>query len=211
MHSVSSINRISKSLSKKYPHKKSINEKNIEKVNIEKISKEVDVVCTATPSGVSMTMAEQFINAGVKVLDLSGDFRIKNKDIYKAWYGIEQAESDLLKQAVYGLTEWVEEDFSKINLLSNRGCFPTSIFLGLAPVVKTCLVDPKSIIIDAKTGVSGAGKGLSQATHYSETNDNFKAYKINQHQHTPEIEEKINTWNQNSGCITFTPRSEERR
>ena len=205
IHSVHATSELGKSLSKNYPHMKSIIEKNIEKVNIEKISKEVDVVFTATPSGVSMTMAEQFINAGVKVIDLSGDFRIKNKDIYKAWYGIEQAESDLLKQAVYGLTEWVEEDFSKINLISNPGCFPTSILLGLAPVVKTCLVDPKSIIIDAKTGVSGAGKGLSQATHYAETNDNFKAYKINQHQHTPEIEEKINAWNENSGCITFTP------
>ena len=205
IHSVHATSDLGNSLSKNYPHMKSIIEKNIEKVNIEKISKEVDVVFTATPSGVSMTMAEQFINAGVKVIDLSGDFRIKNKDIYKAWYGIEHPENDLLKQAVYGLTEWVEEDFSKINLISNPGCFPTSVLLGLAPVVKTCLVDPNSIIIDAKTGVSGAGKGLSQATHYSETNDNFKAYKINQHQHTPEIEEKINTWNQNSGCITFTP------
>src|SRR5699024_8783763 len=110
IHSVHATSELGKSLSKNYPHMKSIIKKNIEKV-----SKEVDVVFTATPSGVSMTMAEQFINAGVKVIDLSGDFRIKNKDIYKAWYGIEQAESDLLKQAVYGLTEWVEEDFSKIN------------------------------------------------------------------------------------------------
>src|SRR5690625_6907308 len=114
---------------------KSIIEKNIEKVNIEKISKEVDVVFTATPSGVSMTMAEQFINAGVKVIDLSGDFRIKNKDIYKAWYGIEQAESDLLKQEVYGLTEWVEEDFYKINLILNLGSFTTSVFICLSTIV----------------------------------------------------------------------------
>src|SRR5699024_12428244 len=112
---------------------------------------------------------------------------------------------DLLKQAVYGLTEWVEEDFSKINLISNPGCFPTSILLGLAPVVKTCLVDPNSIIVDAKTGVSGAGKGLSQAKHYSETNDNFKAYKLNQIQHTPIIEEKINVCNKNYVSKTITP------
>src|SRR5699024_10250237 len=124
IHSVHATSELGNSLYKNYPHMKSIikkikkkvnikkktnkikkkkyNKKNIEKVNIEKISKEVDFVFTATPSGVSMTMAEQFINAGVKVIDLSGDFRIKNKDIYKAWYGIEQAESDLLKQAVYG-------------------------------------------------------------------------------------------------------------
>src|SRR5699024_12787517 len=111
----------------------------------------------------------------------SGDFRIKNKDIYKAWYGIEQAESDLLKQAVYGLTEWVEEDFSKINLISNPGCFPTSVLLGLAPVVKTCLVDPNSIIVVAKTGVSGACKGLFHETYYYESIDNFNVYKIITH------------------------------
>src|SRR5690625_4121222 len=121
IHSVHATSELGKSLSKNYPHMKSIIEKNIEKVNIEKISKEVDVVFTATPSGVSMTMAEQFINAGVKVIDLSGDFRIKNKDIYKAWYGLEQAESDILKQAVYGLTQWVGDEFYNSSFVSNRG------------------------------------------------------------------------------------------
>lgn len=205
IHSVHATAMIGESLTKNYSHMRSFIDKEIEAVDIEKIRKEVDVVFTATPSGVATNMAEEFLSAGVKVIDLSGDFRIKNPDIYKEWYKIEPAKSALVNQAVYGLTEWIEEDLTDVNLISNPGCFPTSALLGLAPVVKSGLVDTNSIIIDAKTGVSGAGKGLSQATHYSETNDNFKAYKINQHQHTPEIEEKIKGWNNKSKFVTFTP------
>lgn len=205
VHSVHATSLIGESLVNNYPHMQSFIDKNIEQVNITKIAKEVDVVFMATPSGVSTQMAAQFLAEEVKVIDLSGDFRIKDADIYSQWYGIEPAKDTLIDQAVYGLTEWVEEDFSKIDLISNPGCYPTSALLGLAPVVKAGLVDLNSIIIDAKTGVSGAGKGLSQATHYSETNDNFKAYKINEHQHTPEIEEKIKNWNQGLEYITFTP------
>ncbi len=205
IHSVHATTMIGESLTKNYSHMRSFIDKEIEAVDIEKIRKEVDVVFTATPSGVAANMAEEFLSAGVKVIDLSGDFRIKNPDIYKEWYKIEPAKSGLVNQAVYGLTEWIEEDLTDVNLISNPGCFPTSALLGLAPVVKSGLVDTNSIIIDAKTGVSGAGKGLSQATHYSETNDNFKAYKINQHQHTPEIEEKIKGWNNKSKFVTFTP------
>lgn len=205
VHSVHATSLIGESLADNYAHMQSFLEKDIEPVNIDKISQEVDVVFTATPSGVSAKMAEQFITEGVKVIDLSGDFRIKNGKVYQEWYGIEPAKSGLVDQAVYGLTEWVEEDLSKVNLISNPGCYPTSALLGLAPVVKSGLIDLNSIIIDAKTGVSGAGKGLSQATHYSETNDNFKVYKINEHQHTPEIEEKIQSWDAGLDYITFTP------
>ena len=205
IHSVHATSLIGESLSDYYPHMQSFIYKDIEEVNVHKIAKEVDVVFTATPSGVSSNMAGDFLKNGVKVIDLSGDFRIKNTGIYKEWYGIDSANETLVNEAVYGLTEWVEEDFTKINLIANPGCFPTSILLGLAPVIKSGLVDLSSIIIDAKTGVSGAGKGLSQATHYSETNDNFKVYKVNQHQHTPEIEEVIKGWDSDMQYVTFTP------
>ncbi len=205
IHSVHATNLIGESLKNYYPHMQTFIEKNIEEVNIEKIAQEVDVVFMATPSGVARDMAESFLIKGVKVIDLSGDFRIKNSDVYTQWYGINHAEKKLVNQAVYGLTEWVKEDLENVNFIANPGCFPTSILLGLAPVIKSELIDLNSIIIDAKTGVSGAGKGLSQATHYSETNDNFKAYKVNEHQHTPEIEEIIKEWDERLNYVTFTP------
>src|SRR5699024_6467304 len=123
---------------------------------------------------------------------------------YEKWYGSEAADKELVNEAVYGLTEWVKADLTKAKLISNPGCFPTSVLLGMIPLVKNNLVDEKSIIIDAKTGVSGAGKGVSAATHYSETNDNFKIYKVNQHQHTPEIEEYLNKYNADVGAVTFS-------
>lgn len=205
IHSVHATNLIGESLKNYYPHMQTFIEKNIEEVNIEKIAQEVDVVFMATPSGVARDMAERFLNKGVKVIDLSGDFRMKNSDVYTQWYGINHAKKRLVNQAVYGLTEWVKEDLMNVNFIANPGCFPTSILLGLAPVIKSELIDLNSIIIDAKTGVSGAGKGLSQATHYSETNDNFKAYKVNEHQHTPEIEEIIKEWDERLNYVTFTP------
>src|SRR5690625_3708620 len=124
--------------------------------------------------------------------------------MYKQWYGLEAANDSILKQAVYGLTEWVETELTETQLISNPGCYPTSVLLGLAPLVKNNYIDETSIIIDAKTGVSGAGKGLSAATHFSETNDNFKIYKVNEHQHTPEIEQMLNSWNSDVNTVTFT-------
>src|SRR5699024_8585896 len=171
---------------------------------VKKMAKEVDLVFTATPSGVAKNLAPAFLAEGVKVIDLSGDFRITNQKVYEDWYGMEAADQDLLNKAVYGLTEWIDVDISEANLISNPGCYPTSILLGLAPLVKQNIIDEKTIIVDAKTGVSGAGKGLSAATHFAETNDNFKIYKVNQHQHTPEIEQVLHRWNENVGAITFT-------
>ena len=138
----------------------------------------------------------------MKVIDLSGDYRIANQEVYKKWYGIEAADEALLHSRVYGLTEWA--DVSEASLIANPGCYPTAVLLGLAPLVKENIIDEKSIVIDAKTGVSGAGKGISQATHFSETNDNLKVYKVNEHQHTPEVEQTLNGWNNKVGAVTFT-------
>src|SRR5699024_2581278 len=106
------------------------------------------------------------------------------------------------EQATYGLTEWMDE--VDVPFISNPGCFPTTVLLGLAPLVQKELIDENMIIIDAKTGVRGAGKGASQATHFPETNDNFKIYKVNEQQHTPEIEQELQKWNENIGPVTFT-------
>src|SRR5690625_5466114 len=108
----------------------------LQSVDIDKISKEVDIVFTATPSGVAMKLAPQFLKRGVKVIDLSGDYRINDQKAYEKWYGIEAADQDLLDSRVYGLTEWIDVDLAEASLIANPGCYPTSALLGLAPLIK---------------------------------------------------------------------------
>src|SRR5690625_502992 len=204
IHSIHATSLHGEPLANSYPHMEALVEQRLSPVDLDKIANEVDLVFTATPSGVSAKLAPQLLEKDVKVIDLSGDFRIKEKTIYEKWYGIDAAPEKLRKGAVYGLTEWVESDLTQAQLISNPGCYPTSVLLGLAPLVKNKMIDEQSIIIDAKTGVSGAGKGLSTATHYSETNDNFKIYKVNENQHTPEIEQMLQQWNEKVEAVTFT-------
>src|SRR5690625_4131438 len=204
IHSIHASSLYGKPLANSYPHMQTIITDRLQEVNIEQLVDEVDLVFTATPSGVARHIAPQLIERGVKVIDLSGDFRIKDQAAYEKWYGMEAADEQLLKNAVYGLTEWIDVDVSEAQLIANPGCYPTGILLGLLPLVKANIIDENSIIIDAKTGVSGAGKGLSAATHFAETNDNFKIYKVNEHQHTPEVEQVLHGWNDNVGAITFS-------
>lgn len=204
IHSIHASSLLGEPLTNMYPHMQPFIDQKLEEVNIEKIASEVDLVFTATPSGVARELAPKFMEKGVKVIDLSGDFRIRDQEAYRKWYGLEPSDQKLLDEAVYGLTEWMDEDLSNKKLIANPGCFPTGVLLGLIPLVKEKIVDEKSIIVDAKTGVSGAGKGLSAATHYSETNENFKIYKVNKHQHTPEIEQGLRMFNENVKAITFS-------
>ena len=204
IHSVHASSLHGEPLRKSFPHMQTLVEDRLQAVDVKKMAEEVDLVFMATPSGVAMNLAPTFLAEGVKVIDLSGDFRITDQEIYEEWYGIEAADKELLKSAVYGLSEWIDEDVSEAKLISNPGCYPTTVLLGLAPLVKNKLIDEKTIIVDAKTGVSGAGKGLSAATHFAETNDNFKIYKVNEHQHTPEIEQTLSSWNDQVSAITFT-------
>lgn len=204
IHSIHATSLHGELLSGSFPHMQDVVHDRLQPADVEKLAKEVDIVFTATPSGVAMKLAPQLLDKGVKVIDLSGDYRIINQDVYEKWYGIEAADRHLLNKAVYGLTEWIDVDLSDKDLISNPGCYPTSALLGLAPLVQEKLVDEESIVIDAKTGVSGAGKGLSAATHFSETNENLKVYKVNEHQHTPEVEQMLKRWNARVGAVTFT-------
>jgi len=204
IHSIHATSMHGEPLTNLYPHMHAFGDLRIEPVDVNKIASEVECVMMATPSGVSTKLAPYFLEKDVKVIDLSGDFRIKNSEEYKKWYGIDAPNKGVASQAVYGLPEWTDTDMTKVNLVANPGCYPTAILLGLAPLVQQQMIDESSIIIDAKTGVSGAGKGLSAATHFSETNDNLKIYKVNGHQHTPEIEETLQRWNESVGSVTFT-------
>ncbi|MGM8212398.1 N-acetyl-gamma-glutamyl-phosphate reductase [Virgibacillus sp. W0430] len=204
IHSIHSTRLQGKSIEASYPHMQKVVDLQLDSVNAEKLASEVDLVFTATPSGVSTKLAPVFMEQNVKVIDLSGDFRLTNQTTYEKWYGMEAAEESLLNQAVYGLTEWLDADVANASLIANPGCYPTATLLGIAPLIKNKLIDESSIIIDAKTGVSGAGRGVSGATHYSETNENLKIYKVNAHQHTPEIEQMLYRWNEKSGAVTFS-------
>ncbi len=204
IHSLHATSMHGEPLANVYPHMGAFGDFRIEPVNVEKIASEVEIVLMATPSGVSTKLTPSLIEKGVKVIDLSGDFRIENREIFKKWYRLDAPERHLASQSVYGLPEWTETDMTKVNIVANPGCYPTAVLLGLAPIVQQGIIDESSIIIDAKTGVSGAGKGLSPATHFSETNDNMKIYKVNEHQHTPEIEQILQKWNDAVGTVTFT-------
>ncbi len=157
---------------------------------LKEFRRENEVVFLATPSGVSKAIGPMFLKAGFKVIDLSGDFRLKDPTVYEEWYGMSAAEKSYLEQATYGLAEIYKPKIKEATFIANPGCYATSILLALAPLYKSGL-NIKNVYIDAKSGVSGAGKKLSISSHYAEVNDNFKAYKIGKHQHIPEIEQVL--------------------
>jgi N-acetyl-gamma-glutamyl-phosphate reductase len=191
-------------LSESFPHVGEIEGAVLRKIDVEQVADEHEVVFFATPPGVSSSFAPALVDKGVKVIDLSGDFRLKDRSIYETWYKRQTASDHYLQQAVYGLTEWNKEKIRSAQLLSNPGCYPTATLLGLAPLVKERLIEEDSIIVDAKSGVSGAGRKASLNTHFSEVNENVKIYKVNSHQHIPEIEQMLKTWNERIQPITFS-------
>ena len=164
-----------------------------------------DVVFLALPHGVSMTVAPTFLAAGKKVIDLSADFRLRNVGSYEQWYG-EHAAPALLAEAVYGIPELYRETIRKASLVANPGCYPTSVILGLAPLLKAGWIDTASIIVDAKSGVSGAGREPQIASLFCEVNEGFKAYKVGgQHRHIPEMEQELARLAGYGIRISFTP------
>lgn len=187
-----------------FPHLTEIVTQDLDGVHPTEIAEKADVVFTATPSGVSSKLIPQLLEVGLKVIDLSGDFRIKDGSAYEAWYKHEAPDNKLLEQAVYGLCEVYGEAVNGKELISNPGCYPTATLLGLIPVLSAGWIDSKSIIIDAKSGVSGAGRGTNLSSHYAEMNENFKAYKVNKHQHTPEIEQVLSDISGEEITVTFT-------
>ncbi|MFT5871575.1 MAG: N-acetyl-gamma-glutamyl-phosphate reductase [Clostridium sp.] len=177
-------------------------------VNIETaISKlaNINVLFIAMPHGKSFQITEKALSLGVKVIDLGADFRLKSKDEYEQWYGVKHESSGLLASAVYGLTELNRESIKNCNLLANPGCFPTATILALTPLLKNNLIDINSIIVDAKSGVSGAGRSENIGCLFTECNESIKAYAVASHRHTPEIEQELSKVSGDNVMITFTP------
>lgn len=173
--------------------------------NMEELSKRVDVIFTATPQGFCASSINEEILSRTKIIDLSADFRIKDVNIYEKWYGIEHKSPELIQEAVYGLCEVNREEIKKARLIANPGCYPTCSFLSIYPLAKEGLIDMNSIIIDAKSGTSGAGRGAKVANLYCEVNENIKAYGVATHRHTPEIEEQLSYASGQNVMLNFTP------
>lgn len=166
--------------------------------------KNCDLVFFATPNATAMLQAKALLDAGIKVIDLAADFRIKDVDLWQKWYGATHACPDLLEQAVYGLPELNRDEIRSASLVANPGCYPTSVILGLLPLLKNGLIEPSSIIADCKSGASGAGRNANVAMLFGEVTESVKAYGTAGHRHLPEIKQILKTVNADSNLV-FSP------
>ncbi len=175
--------------------------------DISTLAQDVELAFLAVPHGAAMELAGILLKAGVKVVDLSADFRLSSPEIYEKWYNIPHRQKKILKEAVYGLIEVYPEEIKRAKLVANPGCYPTSIILGLYPILKEKMVDTSApIIIDSKSGTSGAGRSAKLPIIFSEVYDNFRPYNIaGTHRHTPEIEEKLSDISKEMVKISFNP------
>lgn len=173
--------------------------------NMEVLADQVDVIFTATPQGLCASLANEEILSKVKIIDLSADFRIKDVKVYEEWYKLEHKSPQFIEEAVYGLCEINREDVKKARLVANPGCYTTCSILTCYPLVKEGIIDPNTIIVDAKSGTSGAGRGAKVDNLFCEVNENMKAYGVATHRHTPEIEEQLGYACGEKITINFTP------
>lgn len=164
-----------------------------------------DVVFFATPHGVAMAQAPELLAAGVKVIDLAADFRLQDTATFEKWYKMPHSCPELLKEAAYGLVELNRDSIRTARIVGNPGCYPTTMQLGYAPLLKTGVIDPLHLIADCKSGVSGAGRKTEIATLFSEASDNFKAYGVSGHRHLPETLEQLGRLTSAKVGLLFTP------
>ena len=177
----------------------------LEAMDIAQIKARCDVVFTALPHGASGPAIRALHEAGVPLIDLSADLRYRDAEVYAAWYGVANAVADLLPSAVYGLPEVYREQIKDCDLIANPGCYTTCSILSLRPLLAAGLIEPSPIIIDAKSGVTGAGKKPSETTHFCETDGSFKAYGVTKHRHTSEIEQELSLAAGREILCSFTP------
>ncbi len=202
---VSSVSFEGQIISRIYPNLAKICDMKL--VSADEVIAGSDVVFTALPHGLSEEIADKCISRGKVIIDLGADFRLNDGEIYKKWYGVDFAYPALHSSSVYSIPELHREKIGNKNIIANPGCYPTAAALGLYPALKNGLIETEksNIIIDAKSGVTGAGRGLTQNTHYPEANEAFSAYKAGQHRHTPEIEQTLGEIAGEDIKITFVP------
>ncbi|HCT98226.1 MAG TPA: N-acetyl-gamma-glutamyl-phosphate reductase [Aerococcus urinaeequi] len=202
---LTSRNEVGTKVQDYYPHFKGLIDQSFVAYDPNQIFDQVDVLFLCLPHGVSMEIAKAAQAHDVKVIDLGADFRLKDSQVYQEYYAIPQTEPDLLEQAVYGLPELYAADIQKADLIANPGCFVTCSLLALLPVIDQDFIRTDSVIIDAKTGVSGAGRSAKVANLLTELANNFYAYNPMAHRHIPEIEQTLNNVANNQVSVQFTP------
>lgn len=196
---------IDKKYSEVYRNMFQIVEDNCMDDNMEELANQVDVIFTATPQGLCSSLVNEAILSKVKIIDLSADYRIKDVKIYEEWYKIEHKSPEFIQEAVYGLCEINREEVKKARLVASPGCYPTCSTLSIYPLVKEGFIDTNTIIIDAKSGTSGAGRGAKVDHLFCEVNENMKAYGVASHRHIPEIEEQLSYAAGEDIKLIFTP------
>ncbi len=200
---VSSTSFEGKAISEVYPAL--TNEKTYILCDMDGVIEASDVIFAALPHGLSEELAAKCDGKGKVLIDLGADFRLTDEAEYTKWYGLEYKYPALHEKTLYCLPEVNREKIKNIDIIANPGCYPTSIALGLMPAIKNGLVSTDSVIIDSKSGVTGAGRGLSQTTHYPDNNEAFSAYKAGLHRHTPEIEQTLSMFAGKKVNVTFVP------
>ena len=200
-----SISYIDKKYAEVYQNMFEIVEDNCLDDNMEELASRVDVIFTATPQGFLAGVLTEEILSRVKIIDLSADFRIKDVRTYEKWYKIEHRSPQFIEEAVYGLCEINRDKIKGARLIANPGCYTTCSILTAYPLVKEGLIDPNTLIIDAKSGTSGAGRGAKLPNLFCEVNENMKAYGVTNHRHTPEIEEQLGYAAGKEIVVNFTP------
>ncbi len=188
-----------------FPHLHGFQDLVYEPLNKEKLLDKADIFFLALPHGASQEAVNFFFRSGKRVIDLSADYRISDPETYRQWYGIPHEFATTLRKAVYGLPEIYRKKIGRSALVANPGCYPTSAILGLMPAIRKKLVDVSSLVIDSKSGTSGAGRKADVAVSFCEVNEGFKAYGIGTHRHTPEIEQELSSLAGREITVNFTP------
>lgn len=203
--SVTSQNYIGQKIQDVFPNLNKKIDLCCEELNIKKIGEESDIIFLSLPHGHSAAFTKDLLPYSKKVIDMGADFRFDSKDVYEEWYKVEHKAPELIEEAVYGLPELNKSKIKESKIIGNPGCYPTSIILGLAPVLTSGIVEGDSIISDSKSGISGAGRAASVGNLFSEIYGNTKAYNIAQHRHVPEINQELSKLFNSEVSITFSP------
>ncbi|NLW43779.1 MAG: N-acetyl-gamma-glutamyl-phosphate reductase [Syntrophomonadaceae bacterium] len=202
---VTSVENVGAKLSELYPSLTGLVDITLQETDLDQLKTRADAAFLALPHGLSVPIVAELVESGIKCVDLGADFRLKDVEVYKKHYQLEHGRPDLLREAVYGLPEIYRQEVKTARIVANPGCYPTGAILGLAPLLRTGLISSKGIIVDSKSGVTGAGRGLSRNTHFCEVNEGFKAYGVGNHRHAPEIEQELSAAAGEKISITFTP------
>jgi N-acetyl-gamma-glutamyl-phosphate reductase len=203
--SVVSQSFIGNKISDVYPSLKNVFDMECTALDIDKVAQNADILITALPHGVSKDVIPKLLSKGKKVLDHSGDFRYKSVDVYEKWYKTKHGMPELLKTSVYGLPEIYRQQIKDAQLVANPGCYPTCSILGIWPLISNNIIETDNIIIDAASGVTGAGRNTTLPNQFCECTENFKAYKVATHRHTSEIEQELSLMAGEPLMVSFTP------